>query len=243
MATKKDTAGMKSDEAAEVLDKEESVVDEKLVDQAVVWIREKVQDTVNRGMAEIGDYVLKTFFGGQPEKVSSRDPYKNASFRKLAERCDTDELPIGKSWLHNAVGVAVLRKSLPAGSKAFQQLTPSHQVALLPVHEPDKVVRLAERAVSKRLSVKDLKAIVKEQLDRVEKEPSGRGRPPMPVVLKWLARSERGLALKDRRRLITKTHVGELSADEKEDALKKANGLIEDLRGLIKLLREHRPAG
>jgi len=84
-----------------------SVMDRKLVDEAARWITERVAATLKLGAQEVGEYLPDRFFRNDPTLARSRNPHKNASFRALAEKCGTPELPVSKSWLNNAVGVAL----------------------------------------------------------------------------------------------------------------------------------------
>jgi len=77
-------------------------------------------------------------FGNDPTLARSRNPHKNASFRALAEKCGTPELPVSKSWLDNAVGVALMLRQLPETAKVFKELLPSYQTALLPLRNPGR---------------------------------------------------------------------------------------------------------
>src|SRR5689334_7449524 len=63
---------------AEVVEESEAV-DQRLVEEAVAEIRKRYDETVsgmfekgNKGMLEIGRYVLDTFFGGDPERAGAR---------------------------------------------------------------------------------------------------------------------------------------------------------------------------
>jgi hypothetical protein len=109
-----------------VVDEAEEIVDKRLVDETVGWIREKIEATVHKGALERGEYVFDKFFDREPARVASKDARKKASFRALVERCDSVDLPISKSTLNNAVGVAVVRELVPSGSP-FLQLPASHQ--------------------------------------------------------------------------------------------------------------------
>jgi hypothetical protein len=134
----------------------DDVVDERLIDRAVQHIRMVVVNMVHKGALDVGNYVLEHFFHGDIERVVSRSPFKCASFRLLSERCGSQELPISKSWLHNAVGIAVMLRALPENA-AFRLLPPSHQTILLPLREPGAVEVAARRAVSEGLSVRELR--------------------------------------------------------------------------------------
>jgi hypothetical protein len=222
-------------EVTEATKPEETPVDEKLVEKAVVYIRKTLAETLFKGATDVGDYVLKQFFGDDPEQVRSQNPHKNASFRSLSEKCG-GELPIAKSWLYNAVSVAVMRRLLPAGDGAFKQLPPSHQAALLPLREPVKVEKIAERAVAKNLSVRALRDIVEKEVEKAPKEGERRGRPPTPVIVKTLNRSLKVFTLEGGKRSFTKAMVEELDEDQKKDALKSAQALAASLAKLIEKL-------
>lgn len=227
-----------SAEAVEVIPADDEQADEKLVEEAVVWIREKVESTVHKGATEIGMYVLEKFFGGDPERVRSKNPYKNASFSGLIGRCETVEFPIAKSTLHNAVALAMMRQLIPGKGAAFPQLPPSHQTALLPLRDPAKVEKLAQRANTKALSVRELRALVTEEVARAPKDADGRGRPPKPLIVKTLDRSLKLFTLESGRRSFTNAHVKDLSDDQKKHALKAASDLVTSLNQLIEKLKQ-----
>ena len=220
----------------EVLERHQ-VPDQKLVEETVTWIRQALARTLDKGVTEIGEHVLKTFFGDDPERASSHSPNKNASFRMLTERCGTVDLPISKSFLQRAVGVAVMRRQLPEGATAYLQLPPSHQAELLPLQDPKRVEALAEKAVSKKMSVRDLRGRVAKELG--SREPDGRGRKPRPLVLTVLVRSEKLFTQESGRMSFTKAHLDQLSTTDARSALKTARRLSESLNKLIEQLEQH----
>ena len=225
------TAKGDDEQEVEVLEEQEDIVDEKLVDDSVQWIRETLAKTLHKGAMDVGTYVFDKFFGADIERVRSKNPYKNASFRTLAERCGTPELPISATWLHNAVNIVVFDRLLPKTATAYRQLPPSHQEALVRLRDPSKVEKFAERAYKKGLSVRALKAEVKEELSKLEKDP--RGRKPKPLIIKTLSRSLKLFTLESGRKSFRKADIDELSDQEKKDALKAANELIKSLEGLV----------
>ena len=83
----------------------------------------------------------------------------------------------------------------------------------------------------KGLSVRALKAEVKEELSKLEKDP--RGRKPKPLIIKTLSRSLKLFTLESGRKSFRKADIDELSDQEKKDALKAANELIKSLEGLV----------
>jgi hypothetical protein len=209
---------------------EVDVVDEKLVQEAAKHIKKTIEDTLVRGATEVGSYLFEKFFNSDVERVRLQNPQKNASFRMLAEKCGTAELPVSKTWLSNAVGVAVIAKSLPS-SASFRQLPPSHQTVLLPLREPKRVEAFAERAVSKDLSVRDLREVVQKEVAKNKEE--GRGRPPKPLIVKTLDRSLKLFTLDNGRKSFTKAQVNELSEDDAKHVRKSAEELMESLKKLL----------
>jgi hypothetical protein len=221
------------DDLVEVLDRDGA--DQARVQEALVFIRASLDRTLYQGVSTIGEYLLKTFFDDDPEQVSSRSPYKNASFRALAEWCGTPELPISKSWLHNAVAVAVMRRLL-GDSLSFRRLSPSHQLAFLPLcRDPEKVERLAERVLSKRLSVRDLRRAV---ADETNVGRARRGRVPKSTIQKTLERSLRLLTADG---TPTKADVTGLDKEAAQRALTAAHDLMRRLAELVEQLEAHSP--
>lgn len=208
-------------------------VDEKQVDEAVAKINHILQDTLFKAVTAVGDYLFHVFFHDDPALVSSKDPNKTASFRALAERCGA-ELPISKSWLHNAVGVAVMRRALPDGA-TYKLLPPSHQTALLPLRNPLTAEKLAKRATDKKMSVRQLKEVVNEEVAKGRDDESPRGRPRTPTITKALVRADKVFTFDDGRRF-TKAMLDELGEDEVPGTIKAAKSLVARLTVLIEKL-------
>jgi hypothetical protein len=141
----------------------EDAVEAEVVDEAVCRIRKILVDTVQRGAVEIGEYVFERFFAGDPGIVRSKNPRKKASFRLLAARCGTPDLPISCTWLNSAVATAIMRRSLPHGS-VFARLPFSHQAVLLALREPAKIEEMARGVVDQGLSVRELRNVVRQKI-------------------------------------------------------------------------------
>lgn len=206
------------------------VVDEKLVAEAAKHIKKTLEETVIRGTVEVGSYLFEKFFDNDIERVRSHNPQKNASFRTLAERCGTPDLPVSKTWLSNAVGVAVICKALP-DSAAYKHLPPSHQTVLLPLREPKLVEAMAERAVKQDLPVSKLRPLVQQKV--AAKKEEGRGRPAKPLIVKTLDRSLKLFTLESGRKSFTKRQVSELSEDDAKHVREAATELMESLKKLL----------
>ena len=214
-----------------------AVIDRKLVDEAARWISAKLAATLKVGAQEVGEYVLDRFFRNEPVLARSRNPHKNASFRALADKCGTPELPISKSWLNNAVGVALMIRQLPETAKVFKELLPSYQNALLPLRDPERVERVAKHAVTKELSLRELHQAVAEEQAKIPKAES-RGRAPTPVVVRTLNRSLKLFAFEAGKRSFTKADVEELDHEQRKNAIQSTEGLIEKLKDLLRKLKK-----
>ena len=213
-----------------------TLVDKKLVDEAVGWIGAKVAATLRRGAEDVGNYVLDKFFGGDPELAKSKNPQKNASYRALTDRCGTSELPVSRTWLGNAVGVAVMLRRLPETARAFRQLPPSYQETLLPLRDPARIEEVADKVSTKDLSYRELRKVVAEERAKIPGVDS-RGRPPTPVIAKTVNRALKLFSFEGNKRVFSKADVDALDEQERKRALKCAEGMIEQLKDLVRKLR------
>ena len=116
--------------------------DAKLVDKAAKQIRDILARTVSQGLEEVGNYLLDTFYEGNHELYHSLKPSKHASLTLLEERCETLDLPVSRTFLANAIGVAAMTKQLPKPS-SFLKLPPSHKTERLGISTPEKAENLA----------------------------------------------------------------------------------------------------
>lgn len=151
--------------------------DRGLVEESVEHIREILARTVTRGMDEVGRYLLKEFYDDNAELYFSFSPTKHASLRMLVERCESLDLPVRRTFLANALRMAAITRELPKDA-TFHQLPPTHRVELLRVKAPEKIERLASRAVDGRLTAKKLRKLVQQS-----ERPGGVGRKRTPAVL------------------------------------------------------------
>ena len=163
--------------------------DKSLVARAAGDIRAILARTVAHGMAEVGDYLLREFYDDNPALYRSASHAKHASIRLLEQRCGTMELPVRRTFLVNALQIAVLSRQLPKGAK-FLELPPSHRVELLKLRVPEKVEQVAAKAVEANLSVQKVREIVRKDRERSR---SSRGRRPTPAPLAALRLCVRSL--------------------------------------------------
>ncbi|MEI8258308.1 MAG: hypothetical protein WCJ30_21740, partial [Deltaproteobacteria bacterium] len=153
-----------------------------LVAKAAKDISAILHDTFARGLREVGDYLLKSFYDDDPALYHSTSPTKHASLSALVKQCGDVDFPVSKTFLSNAIRIAVMVRELP-DAKNLKLLPPSHQVELLRLERaPEKLETIAERAVEKKLPVKKLRAEVRKAVAGLEKDP--RGRKPAPPALR-----------------------------------------------------------
>ena len=180
-------------------------IDEKLVDEAVGKIKSNLGRHGCKGRP-LGRRVC-------PQDVLRRRPRAGPLTRRQEGRvvprpCGEvrdGRLPISKSWLHAAVSVVAMRRDLPQAEN-FKALPPSHQTALLPLREkPDTAEKLAQRAINKNLSVRDLRVAVSEEVAKARDDDAPpRGRPRTPTVVRTLDRTAALFDLDGGRRAFTK---------------------------------------
>ena len=216
----------------------ESVViskqDQKMVDEACQEISSILEKTLFKGTIEVGQYVLKTFFDDDPKVARSRGRKKGASFRLLTDRCDTGALPVSKSWLHSAVGLAIQDRELVGHGGAYQQLTPTHRVRLLPVKSPDEVDRLAQEVLEEELTTRQLQERVAEVVANQPRRPGGR-RPKNPLV-KALERASRTFTIDGKPMPIRAREVKALEEQDARQALEAARVLSKKIEEVVKKL-------
>ena len=158
--------------------------DVNLVDRAARQVKEIIARTMSRGLEDVGNYLLETFYDGNPALYRSLRPWKHASLTMLEQRCETLDLPVSRTFLANAIGVAVMAKELPSSSP-FLKLPPSHKLELLRVGAAETAETLATKALENKLTVQKLRDLVREERGKSKRKTSGRK--PKPPVVRALA--------------------------------------------------------
>lgn len=233
-ARKQTEAKATTDSLEEVkLPKSATSSDAALVDRVVVEIQGILSKTVARGMDEVGRVLLREFYDDNPENYRSQNPTKHASLRLLLDRCESMELPVRKTFLANALLMAVFGKQLPDRSQ-FLQLPPSHRVELLRLGSAEKAESFAATAVEKKMTVKKIRDVVRKER---EKNKSNRGRKPIPPVLRSLHHFVRMIKDESTGRLaFRREDVDKLSEKQRGDAQALVETLTKRLEELGKLL-------
>jgi len=161
--------------------------DAALVDTAVEQINRLYIAKGLETAQVIGEYVLETFFGGDPSAFRDREG-GHASFRALASR---DDLHVSHVWLWRAVSVVEQLRQLPA--EVGSNLPFTHHTLLLPIKSERAKLRLAKRAAEKGWTKRKLDAEVRKVRDKEKQNPNA-GRPRLPRFVKTLNKLGRLLA-------------------------------------------------
>lgn len=209
--------------------------DKALVDRAISHIRDVVAKTVARGLDNVGSYLLREFYDDDPVLYLSSSPSKHASLSLLIQRCESLELPVSRTFLANALRMAVVTKQLPRAA-TFHKLPPSHRVELLRVRAPETLERLASKVVEGKLSVQKLRTLVQKEQEK-GKDASGRGRKRSPEVLKAIEACLRVLRDEETGKLLFhRSDVTEMTDEQQakaDAALRSLEKRVADLRRIL----------
>lgn len=150
------------------------------IEQAVRWLqgcKARMENELTLFAKEIGDYLIEEFFEDDPDLVSSQNPNKNFSFRKL---CNEPGLPFSESSLRRFIQVAVNFRILP--KEKAQKLLPSHHVVLYQVADPDERKQVGIEAADNQVSVRKLRKMVQ---GKGRRRPGGGRKPDSEFIKGW----------------------------------------------------------
>lgn len=202
---------------------------------ASAFIRERLKEA-DAGLRAIGDYLLDEFFDGDPDTYAARER-KDASLRALLKRAGTLEVPISKTALSNAIGLAVVTRQLGATS-TFSQLPQSLPIELLPLRDTGAIELLAIDIDSSQMTVREVRQVVRDM-----KPKTAKGRPPKPRVVQAVEALVRVLGDGPSCRLeLAPDEVAALSAEQRERALVVLGHMREHLAALHEALGAAEPS-
>jgi len=145
---------------------DEEAVDEKLIDEAVEFINATAQK-IDGHQFKIGEYLLKSFYDGDINAVSDKNPKKKKSLSALLER--KNELPFSKSKLSRMLNVAAQDRFLKAEGVDTDGLSFNHRVQLLRLENGDDAkIGLIESCIENKWSVRELREEVTDKLNAKE---------------------------------------------------------------------------
>ncbi|NMC72739.1 MAG: hypothetical protein GYA57_22170 [Myxococcales bacterium] len=201
-----------------------------LIDAAVREINRLYVGKGIEAARAVGEYVLRTFFGGRVEHFRRRGR-KHVSFRKLAERPD---LRVSHATLWKCTALVEQFRELPP--EVTNALPVTHHVLLLPVHDDKCKLALARKAVREGLSKTALAAEVR-RLGRPSPTARRRGRPPSPPVVRLLSAFAR-LARQSAAPSLLDRSLDEFPPHRLADLVAAATRDLEQLGALVRKLRE-----
>jgi len=154
--------------------------DDERIRRTHAWLTGKkkaIEADLSVHAAEIGEYLIETFFDGDVAKACSHNPHKDHSLRKLCER---EHAPFSVSALRTFIQVAQNFRLIPHDQAA--RLPPSHHALLYRVANPSERAALAKQCAEDRTSASRLRELVK---GRGRRRP-GAGRKPDAASVKDL---------------------------------------------------------
>lgn len=113
--------------------------------------------SVERGMEEIGEYLLTAVFKSDLAAVSSKNPRKRALFTAI---CEHPNLRMDPRRLGEAVKAAALGRLLNERSLDLHNLTYTHKVHISRIPNQEKMIEVAIEANEKGYKVSQLRDIV-----------------------------------------------------------------------------------
>lgn len=152
-------------------------VDAALVDEAVRQVNRLYAAKGVETARVIGEYLVGAFFGGDPGSFTAREK-GHASFRALEAR---DDLGPSYTFLWYSVRFLPQLRALPAD--VADALPMSHHRLLIHVKDEDQKAKLAQKAVTKDLSKRELEDEIRKLREK-GRDGKRRGRPALPSFVK-----------------------------------------------------------
>jgi hypothetical protein len=200
----------------------EAAVNKELVDAAVHKLNRLSTVLGLELMLKMGDYLLKHFYGDEPENVMKKGQ-NHMSFRALAER---EDLLVSHATLWYAVRISCQYEFLPPD--VADRLPVSHHKLLLPVRDQKTKKELAKKAVVNAMTKRNFAHIVQEARQKLPRGSAG-GRPPLPGVVKALRKIDRALE----EALPNEALYLNLTDEAKEETLVQAKATLQRLGQIV----------
>lgn len=181
--------------------------DERIAREALAYIARLERRATLELVIEVGDYLIKVFYGGDLELALSRSPVKGTALGLLEKMAPELEIPVSR--LRYAVGMSVSYRELP--EKLRDRLSARQHRALLPVKDARVRTRLARKAVDEKLAGDQLSTLVRSELGTAKL-----GRKPMAEVERAVAGARRLLGAATLEADMAKGRLRALPADTKE---------------------------
>ncbi|MCB2141274.1 hypothetical protein KQH27_01040, partial [bacterium] len=166
---------------ATLVPEQESVVDNGLVETACSHVKGLIDD--NNAMLKVGQYLIETFYAGNYDWAREKKRFKNRSLTELFERLNNEGYAPGKTWLYNAVKLAVDEKNFE-NFRTYGQLGHSHKVYLTHVENIVDKKKLIEATVEKSYTVKQLREEISKINGKSQDDKKGQSLPDVDAVKK-----------------------------------------------------------
>ncbi len=136
--------------------------DIKLVKEAHAKLAGIFFSHYKNALLEAGQYIIDSFYDGRIELARLKTPTKDLSYTQLVQHLQKQqEDSPKKSWLFNAVNLVIQEHDFSA-VQALGQLNTSQKLLLLPVSDQAKKQSLAEEAVIKNYTTRQLAEAIKK---------------------------------------------------------------------------------
>lgn len=164
------------------------IVDQNLIDGAVDFINRTARSASLQMATAISEYIVDSFFGGDFNAISSKDPHKTASFAAL---CARQDLQIPATTLNRLVRIGHQVRQMP--QDLAEKLSMTQHRALLSVVETPHKQKLARQTIKHAWTVEQLKQNI-----AAEKPPKSHplGRPAKATALKWMTALQKPAAMR-----------------------------------------------
>ena len=178
--------------------------EKEFIQEAVEKINSMYRQNVDNGKLEIGSYLLDRVFGGNVEEAISTNPYKSATFSRIA---GDPNLVVEPKTLGAWVRASAINRDFSSKNLSFPHLTTYHLVELAKVKDENRRAEIAQEANDQALTVKDLRRRVIDEREQ-GRDTSGRLKQEVQKTVKDFA----GLSINE----------DVLAFVEDKDAIKKA---------------------
>ncbi|RJP93928.1 MAG: hypothetical protein C4518_04885 [Desulfobacteraceae bacterium] len=159
----------------EVTEIEEVAADELLVKQAYEKVYEITVRYFTKSMYEVGEYLIKEFYGDDYKRAQDNKPVKKHSLNQFFEKLNQgDPGSPKKTWIYNAINLVIDEHYFEEIEfSVYGKLGQSHKVYLTHVMDVEAKKMLISEAVDNKYTVAQLKKRIsaiknpeKEKMDR-----------------------------------------------------------------------------
>ena len=194
---------------------EETVADDALVNRAYETLTVIIGKHFSLAMEEVGEYLIKEFYGGKYKLVHDGKPKKKESLNRLIEKLQqADDGAPSKTWIYNSINlVADKRHFEEIEFVEYKNLGLSHKVYLTHVSNLDEKKKLIIETIKNKYTVEQLK----KRIAALKKE--------KPRLIDFLNMPE-------------KTTLLSLSIGKLEKAEKRASDELKELQNRVEKIEE-----